>query len=437
MIVDNTPAEYQRSEEALARLFELSRDLIATISPEGYLQRFNRSWHKKLQFSSRELASHPLVHFIHPDDVEGVRLQLGNLFARNRSTFFECRCRCQDGSYRWLQWTARPSSERDFAVVVVRDITRQRIVDKSLRLSQALLQSVLDHSPVGVVVLKAVRVEGILVDFRYTLINPAAAAMFAITAEALLGKGMLETFALPQHSGMFERYRQVVENNTPLRLEEATHSAEDDSPEHSSQRWLDIYANKLDDGLTITINDISDRKHHDEAIRRLAYRDELTGLYNQRWLSEHLDAEQGRSLLLPLALLCLDIHDFEAVVQNLGATVADRTLVAVAQRLKRCLREGDVLVRMHKDTFAIVLSATTVSSTHTIIERMQRTLQERFTVEEQAIHLQLHIGGVIVSHSVAASYLLHQATAALEQAKHSQGLCLQHLSDTTAPSKSI
>ncbi|MBV9077367.1 MAG: EAL domain-containing protein [Methylobacteriaceae bacterium] len=89
-------------------------------------------------------------------------------------------------------------------------------------------------------------------------------------------------------------------------------------------------------------------------IAYLAHHDALTGLANRTLFRERLDAmlRQGETER-GVALLYLDLDEFKDVNDTLGHPVGDALLREVAERLKSCVREGDLVARLGGDEFAI------------------------------------------------------------------------------------
>src|ERR1700683_3249917 len=92
-------------EGRIARLFEMTSDLLATISLDGRFTLLNPAWEQLLGWSREELQSRPMVEFMHPDDVEptlAVMQAAGEQRAQLEN--FTNRYRHRDGSWRWLLW---------------------------------------------------------------------------------------------------------------------------------------------------------------------------------------------------------------------------------------------------------------------------------------------------------------------------------------------
>jgi diguanylate cyclase (GGDEF)-like protein len=100
-----------------------------------------------------------------------------------------------------------------------------------------------------------------------------------------------------------------------------------------------------------------ERAAQEERIRHQAYHDPLTGLPNRASFTEHLDEAMRRAKRAgwPLALLFLDLDLFKRVNDSLGHDAGDRLLRVAAERIRRSVREADMLFRMGGDEFTVLL----------------------------------------------------------------------------------
>jgi PAS domain S-box-containing protein len=69
------------------------------------------------------MLSQPWLSFVHPDDRERTVTARNPVFTDTILTKFENRYRCKDGSYKWLQWTAKSFAARQLVYAVARDVT--------------------------------------------------------------------------------------------------------------------------------------------------------------------------------------------------------------------------------------------------------------------------------------------------------------------------
>jgi two-component system, cell cycle response regulator len=124
-------------------------------------------------------------------------------------------------------------------------------------------------------------------------------------------------------------------------------------------------------------------KHAEDEFRSLAIRDMLTGLYDRRYLHLRLHEEMSRARRYskPISVLAIDIDGIGKVNDAYGAEAGDLLLQSVADELRRCKREIDVLARKENDEFDLVLYNTDMTGASVlatrILDQMQK-LQFRF-----------------------------------------------------------
>jgi two-component system, cell cycle response regulator len=118
-------------------------------------------------------------------------------------------------------------------------------------------------------------------------------------------------------------------------------------------------------------------------VESLAYLDDLTHLYNTRFLDVTLDREvQGGR---PFTVLFLDLDRFKAVNDEHGHLVGSRLLVEVGRVLRSCVRDDDVLVRYGGDEFVAVLVGIDSGSGLKVAERIRRAVEDhRFLSRESS-----------------------------------------------------
>jgi diguanylate cyclase (GGDEF)-like protein/putative nucleotidyltransferase with HDIG domain len=95
-----------------------------------------------------------------------------------------------------------------------------------------------------------------------------------------------------------------------------------------------------------------------ETATLIADTDDLTGLYNSRYLFAHLEKEIGRHMPLgaEFAVLLMDLDGFKQANDRHGHLVGNRILQKVATELRRVCRAGDVAARLGGDEFVLVIA---------------------------------------------------------------------------------
>lgn len=156
----------------------------------------------------------------------------------------------------------------------------------------------------------------------------------------------------------------------------------------------------------------------------LAHHDALTGLPNRMALEKFLPQAQQRSRMLQdcLALLYLDLDGFKPINDTHGHAAGDQLLTAVAQRLRQCLREGDMVARLGGDEFLMVLQVPGLDAqqhARQVAERTIAALGQPVLLEVGEVRIGCSIGGALwpVDHT-ELSIVLQRADEALYKAKH-------------------
>jgi diguanylate cyclase (GGDEF)-like protein/PAS domain S-box-containing protein len=131
-------------EARIARLFEMTSDLLAMISLDGHFTLLNPAWEQALGWTIEELQERPMQELVHPDDIEQtLALILAGSHHPALLENFTNRYRHRDGSWRWLLWSARCDGDTWYAAA--KDITdrmwleRQALHDPLTKLPNRLL----------------------------------------------------------------------------------------------------------------------------------------------------------------------------------------------------------------------------------------------------------------------------------------------------------
>lgn len=107
-------------------------------------------------------------------------------------------------------------------------------------------------------------------------------------------------------------------------------------------------------------------------VRNMAIRDELTGVYNRRYLFRRATYELARAqrYARSLGLIMLDIDYFKRINDTYGHGIGDHVLQVVAHTCQHVLRKADILGRYGGEEFAILLPETDVETTRFVAERL-------------------------------------------------------------------
>ena len=133
-----------------------------------------------------------------------------------------------------------------------------------------------------------------------------------------------------------------------------------------------------------------------QGARELIYTDDLTGLYNYRYLQKVLDLEIRRSerYKLSFSLIFIDLDRFKIVNDTRGHLTGSDVLRECAELLRHCVRDVDILFRYGGDEFTILLIESSKQNSAVVAERIRATI-ENFHFQQDSgnpLHLTATIG---------------------------------------------
>ncbi|HKM96594.1 MAG TPA: diguanylate cyclase [Buttiauxella sp.] len=175
-------------------------------------------------------------------------------------------------------------------------------------------------------------------------------------------------------------------------------------------------------GIIGVMADITQRKAAEEAIRNMAFFDQLTGLPNRRMMEDRL----GQMLVLAkrehriLSLLFVDLDKFKAVNDQHGHQAGDWLLKQVAARMSAVLRTSDTVSRIGGDEFVILLPDIHHTNDAVLVAEKIRAMLEKPFVMDNGVQLDISSSiGVVMYPNQADNMrdLLHSGDEAMYRAK--------------------
>lgn len=156
--------------------------------------------------------------------------------------------------------------------------------------------------------------------------------------------------------------------------------------------------------------------------KELAFVDDLTELYNVRYLNFILDKEvkRARRYQTPLAVLFMDLDYFKGVNDRHGHLTGSRILIEVAGVIRRCVRDTDVMVRYGGDEYTILLPSTDATGAMVVAERIRASIESSdFKGDDGSpLHVTASIGvACFPEHAREKRDILRMADAAMYHGK--------------------
>ncbi len=238
---------------------------------------------------------------------------------------------------------------------------------------------------------------------RITRANQAAADLFGVSLGELVGSLLRD---LPLVTVADRDGHPVEHDRSPLRRalagERARGALLQIVRRDGAALWLEVNSSPLAEadgrpyGALSTYVDVTDRVERERRIRAEADTDELTGLANRRALQRMLRAALARARAhdLSVGVLMLDLDGFKAVNDRHGHAAGDAVLREVAERLRQCVRERDLVARAGGDEFVVVLPdlAHSESAAHDAAERIEAAFGEPLELDGVEAALRAAVG---------------------------------------------
>ncbi|HVL70685.1 MAG TPA: EAL domain-containing protein [Beijerinckiaceae bacterium] len=255
-----------------------------------------------------------------------------------------------------------------------------------------------------------------------------------------------------QYAAMYDLPDRLTQPGTSLDALSAHRIAVGNAPKDAEttarQRLADAFAGvpqtykiELRDGRTIrltrkplpeggfvsTHEDITEAVQAEATIAHMARHDALTGLPNRVLFREELERALGRVRRGEcMAVLCLDLDHFKSVNDTLGHPIGDALLKAVAERLRRCVRETDTIARLGGDEFAIVQVTTDQpGQALALAQRLIETVAVPYDLDGHQVVIGTSVGIALApADGTEPDMLLKNADMALYRAKaDGRGAC--------------
>lgn len=173
-------------------------------------------------------------------------------------------------------------------------------------------------------------------------------------------------------------------------------------------------------GILENIKDITANKKAEAKINHMAYHDALTGLPNRYLFNQYLDQaiERARDAGEEMCVMFIDLDRFKQINDTLGHSFGDLMLQQAGERLKKSVRNNDVVSRYGGDEFIILMEGIKRELMTKVANRIIREFSVPFNLGGSEAFTSPSIGiAIYPSNGISGETLIQQADLAMYEAK--------------------
>jgi diguanylate cyclase (GGDEF)-like protein/PAS domain S-box-containing protein len=345
--------------------------------------------------------------FLQRDDRDQPALaELRACLAQNRSFTGTLRNYRKDGSLFWSHMHIFPMQDGDVVTnyaAFLEDATAMVEAEQDSQRAHELLSTVLESISDGCFSLDR--------EWRFTYINPQAAAWLDRRPEDLLNRNIWEEFPEAVGDPFYQTYRIAMANQA---------FASCDSYYPPLGIWIEARAYPSRDGLTVFFADVTARKEAEARLVHMATHDSLTGLCNRLSCMRALTAALARAAEAGerVAVLFVDLDHFKEVNDAHGHRAGDMALQEIGRRLAAFVNPAATVARISGDEFVFVLEDGDADAARAVAASVLQRLSEPIQVDGHVVTIGASIGIAIgEGDTVSPDELLNNADAAMYEAK--------------------
>jgi len=245
------------------------------------------------------------------------------------------------------------------------DITDRKEAKKKLEIKEEQYRKIFEAAPVGIMLEDS---EGNILE-----INDSLCEITGFSEEELVGNNVLETLTPAKYRDAASRNIERVLEGEDIEFTGVSHR------KTGEKYYVRLNETKVslplrEDGVLSIQMDMTELKEKEERLKYLSYHDGLTGLYNRSYMEEEME-RLNTERQLPISLIMCDINGLKIINDAYGHKKGDEFLVKVADILRECTRDEDIVCRWAGDEFIILLPQTNKEIARQISRRIEKACE--------------------------------------------------------------
>lgn len=163
-------------------------------------------------------------------------------------------------------------------------------------------------------------------------------------------------------------------------------------------------------------------------IQREANTDDLTGLYNRRYMYQQIDKanQKIKRYDRPCSILLCDLDHFKSINDNYGHSCGDQVLIETAKRMQQCLRNEDIAARWGGEEFLVILPETESKAAKQVAEKLRSKLCDHsISCSKKNLTVSMSIGVLEINPKMNIEDILNNVDDALYAAKRHGRNCIE------------
>ena len=368
---ENITARKKLEEEMNLRKFSVDNAAIGIlqVTPAGKFEYVNGRVCEMLNYSRKELLDKK-VSDIDAEHSAEERKHYWKKLKKNKSIVIERRHQTKDGEEFPVQITSKylKYNDKEYEYAFVQDITERKSKVRKLQQYRERMNDIFEN----------------ISDLVWSMTWPELEVMFVskplqeligYNKEQFSASGFLTRISHPDDQHVHKEAMQELKEKGRTEREFRVICKNGEIKWIHDENYFVYDGEGNPEKIRGIMRDITERKEKEKELKYKTFHDELTGLYNRKFLAEEVkrfDTDKH----LPISIIMVDINGLKIINNTYGHEKGDRILKKAAEILERIIREKDLLVRYGGDEFVILMPRTSNETAHDIYEKIEQKSQE-------------------------------------------------------------